>query len=147
MRFTLSNPFDPRTLEAQVRSAVPGCQAIVYAEYLAVREDLTTAEQAAVQATIDAHVPPSKPVPESITPAQLFVAARRLFGITSAQIESAASQVIDAIPDQNEREDARNLWHYAVQIDRSNPFLIPAAQILRLTQNQVDEIFRTGAKI
>ena len=147
MRFTLSKPFDPQTLEAQVRAAVPGCQAIVYAEYLAVREDLTTAEQAAVQAAIDAHVPPPAPVPESITPAQLRVAARRLYGITAEQIDGVADAIIGSIPDDNERNDSRLMWDYAVVIERKNPLLVPAGALLELTDAQLDEVFRVGALI
>lgn len=146
-RFTLSARFDPRTLEAEVLAAVPGCQAVVYAECVMTRHGLSAVEHAAVQAAIDAHVPPPTPVPESITPAQLRVAARRLYGITPAQIDAVAAAIIGAIPNQDERTDSQMLWDFAVVIDRQNRLLVPAAALLGLNDSQVDEMFRVGALI
>ena len=76
------------------------------------------------------------PVPESISARQIRLWLIRQ-GIQLAQVDAA----IDAIPDQLQRDSVRVEWDYAPHVDRSHPMLVPLAQTLGLTEQQVDQAF------
>lgn len=60
-----------------------------------------------------------------------------------SQIESA----IDTIEDPLVRETVRIEWEYAPYIERSHPWLVPLAQSLGLTEEQIDQAFREASLI
>lgn len=92
-------------------------------------------------------VPVPMPVPESITPASLRIALRRLHGITSLQLHDAVEACISKLPSLEEQDDAHDLWQYATKIERSHQLVASVAQQLGLTDAQVDEVFRASATI
>lgn len=75
-------------------------------------------------------------VPESISARQI-----RLWlinnGIQLFQVENA----IDSIPDAITRETTKVEWEYAPYVERNHPMLVPLAQALGLSQNQIDQAF------
>ena len=80
-------------------------------------------------------------VPPEPTPATCSARQIRLWllrqGIQLAQVDAA----IDAIPDQLQRDSVRVEWDYAPYVERSHPMLVPLAQALGLTEQQVDQAF------
>lgn len=78
----------------------------------------------------------SPSVPESISARQI-----RLWlinnGIQLAQVEAA----IDSIQDPLVRETTKVEWEYAPYVERNHPMLVPLAQALGLTENQIDTAF------
>jgi hypothetical protein len=81
-------------------------------------------------------------VPKSVSARQI-----RLWlvqhGISLAAVQSA----IDAIPDLLQRDIVQIEWEYAPYVERAHPMLIPLAQALGLTEEQVDQAFREAAGI
>jgi hypothetical protein len=75
-------------------------------------------------------------VPESISARQI-----RLWlinnGIQLIQVE----QAIDNIEDQLIRETTKIEWEYAPYVERSHPMLVPLAQALGLSQEQINQAF------
>jgi hypothetical protein len=75
-------------------------------------------------------------VPESISARQI-----RLWlinnGFQLIQVENA----INSIEDPTIRETVKVEWEYAPYVERNHPMLIPLAQALGLTENQVDQAF------
>lgn len=80
------------------------------------------------------------PVPSSVTARQI-----RLYLVRHGIPLSAVEAAIDAIPDQQAREECRVEWAYAPVVERSHPMLIPLAAALGLTESQVDEAFREAS--
>lgn len=62
-----------------------------------------------------------------------------LSGISIASIDS----LIQSLPQPN-RDLIYTMWEYAFVFDRSNPELNAMAQMLEITQQQLDEIFING---
>jgi hypothetical protein len=60
-----------------------------------------------------------------------------------SQIESA----IDTIEDPMVRETVRVEWEYAPYIERSHPWIVPLAQSLGLSEEQIDQAFREASVI
>lgn len=81
-------------------------------------------------------------VPASVTARQIRLWLVR-HGVSLAQVDAA----IDAIPDEQQREECRVEWDYAPYVERSHPMLLPLAQALGLTPEQVDEAFREAATL
>jgi hypothetical protein len=81
-------------------------------------------------------------VPESISARQI-----RLWlinnGVQLTQVESA----IDTIEDLILRETTKVEWEYAPYIERNHPMLVPLAQILGLSSNDIDRAFIEGQYI
>jgi hypothetical protein len=75
-------------------------------------------------------------VPESVSARQI-----RLWlinnGFQLAQVENAINSIEDPII----RETVKVEWEYAPYVERNHPMLIPLAQALGLTENQVDQAF------
>lgn len=86
-------------------------------------------------------IPPPE-VPESVSARQIRLWLVR-HGVSLAAVDAA----IDAIPDQQARDECRIEWDYAPYILRAHPMLIPLAAALGLTPEQVDEAFREAATI
>jgi len=78
----------------------------------------------------------NSPVPESVSARQI-----RLWlinnGIQLSQVEDAINSIEDPIT----RETIKVEWEYAPYVERNHPMLIPLAQALGLTENQVDTAF------
>lgn len=81
-------------------------------------------------------------VPASVTARQIRLWLVR-HGVSLAAVDAA----IDAIPDQQAREECRVEWDYAPYVERSHPMLVPLAAALGLTEAQVDEAFRQASTI
>jgi hypothetical protein len=58
-------------------------------------------------------------------------------GIALTQIDDA----INSIEDQNTREVVRIEWEFAPYVEKNHPWLIPLAESLGLTREQVDQAF------
>jgi hypothetical protein len=75
-------------------------------------------------------------VPESVSARQI-----RLWlinnGIQLSQVEDAMNSIEDPIT----RETIKVEWEYAPYVERNHPMLVPLAQALGLTENQVDQAF------
>jgi hypothetical protein len=75
-------------------------------------------------------------VPESVSARQI-----RLWlinnGFQLTQVENAINNIEDPIT----RETIKVEWEYAPYVERNHPMLIPLAQALGLTENQVDTAF------
>jgi len=85
-------------------------------------------------------LPGETPVPASVTARQIRLWLVR-HGVSLAAVDAA----IDAIPDQQSREEVRVEWDYAPYVERSHPMLIPLAAALGLSESQVDDAFREAA--
>lgn len=72
----------------------------------------------------------------SVSPLQIRRALRQagLFEAVSAFVASAD-------------DDVRDAWEYAVQIDRTDPLIVGAAEALGVTDAQVDDLFRLAATL
>jgi len=60
------------------------------------------------------------------------------FGIDPDYITS----IIQQIPNEEERKRVLITWEYAVLIEKNNPLIIEFAQVLNVSQSDIDEIFR-----
>jgi hypothetical protein len=89
-----------------------------------------------------AWVLPPQAVPESVTARQIRLWLVR-HGVSLAQVDAA----IDAIHDQQQRQEVRVEWDYAPYVERSHPFLVPLAAALGLNESQVDEAFREASAL
>jgi hypothetical protein len=79
---------------------------------------------------------PLGPVPESITPLQ----ARR--ALLAAGLLDDVENMIAQAP-----REVRLAWEYAVEVYRNDPTLAMLATSLRLTSDQIDNLFRSAAEI
>ncbi len=75
-------------------------------------------------------------VPESVSARQI-----RLWLINNGFQLIQVEQAIDSIQDLITRETVKIEWEYAPYVERNHPMLIPLAQALGLTENQVDQAF------
>lgn len=66
-----------------------------------------------------------------------------LSGISVASIYT----IINQIPDLTQRELILTKWEYAVTMERKDPMLNQMAELLNITQLQLDEIFVNGNKL
>lgn len=80
-------------------------------------------------------------VPEIVTPRQLKTSLV-LNGISLSQVDSAIATLSD--PDKTIVAIA---WEYAVEFERSHPFILQLAPLIGLTQEQVDSIFIQAASL
>ena len=64
-------------------------------------------------------------------------------GIALTQIDNA----IDSIEDPSTRETVRIEWEFAPYVERNHPWLIPLAESLGLTPEQVDQAFIEASNI
>ena len=76
------------------------------------------------------------PIPETISARQVRIWLLQ-HGISLQQVDTA----IDSIQDPILRDITKVEWEYAPYIERSHPMLIPLAQGLGLTQEQLDQAF------
>ena len=77
------------------------------------------------------------PVPEFVGPAQIRLALLDLYGVTDEAIRGA----IDQFPEPN-RSRALVLYDYSAEFRRSNPFVAAIGQMLGISDEQVDDLFR-----
>jgi hypothetical protein len=75
-------------------------------------------------------------VPDSITARQI-----RLWLINNGFQLNQIENIINNIEDPTVRETVKVEWEYAPYVERNHPMLIPLAQALGLTENQVDQAF------
>ncbi len=87
------------------------------------------------------------PIPDKVTPATIRIAMRRLYNITGQQFDTVVAQIIASIPNEADRQDATDLWQYAVEIQRTHPLVAAVATVLGLSQQQIDDAFRFAATI
>lgn len=86
--------------------------------------------------------PDDSPVPQSISARQI-----RLWLVRNGVSLSAVETAIDSIPDQQTRDSVRVEWEYAPYVERTHPWLVPMAQALGMTEEQLDQAFREAATI
>lgn len=87
-------------------------------------------------------VEPPPPAPATVSARQIRLWLVR-HGISLASVDAA----IDAIPDEQQRNEVRVEWDYAPYVERSHPMLVPLAETLGLTEQQVDQAFVEAATI
>lgn len=80
-------------------------------------------------------------VPESISQMKL----RKQLILSGISI-SSIDALIQSLPQPN-RDLIYTMWEYAVVFDRANPELNAMAEMLGITQEQLDEIFINGNKL
>lgn len=88
------------------------------------------------------HAPDNSPVPASISARQIRLWLVR-HGVSLAMVEAA----IDGIADAVTRESVRVEWEYAPHVERTHAWLVPMAQALGLTADQVDAAFREASTL
>ena len=98
-----------------------------------------TAEEIAQWEAIQ--VEPEEIVPEKISSRQLR-SQLILQGFNLETIEQALNQ----LPEPN-RSLAKVDWEYATNFYRNNAMIVAVGQLLNLTNEQIDEIFRQGEKL
>lgn len=81
-------------------------------------------------------------VPESVSARQI-----RLWlinnGIQLIQVDNAINSIEDTIT----RETVKVEWEYAPYVERNHPMLVPLAQALGLTEEQIDQAFIVAQNI
>lgn len=82
-----------------------------------------------------------EPVPEVITPRQAKIA------LLQAGLLDDVEAAVAAIPDETTRRIAQVEWEYAQEVRRDWPLLVQVAAQMGLTDAQVDELFRAGARL
>lgn len=87
-------------------------------------------------------LPEQRSVPKTVTARQL-----RLWMVRHQLSLAAVDAAIDAIPDQQQRDEVRVEWEYAPYVERSHPMLLPLAAALGLTGEQVDQAFLEAATL
>ena len=75
-------------------------------------------------------------IPESVSARQI-----RLWLINNGFQLAQVEQAINSIEDPIVRETVKVEWEYAPYVERNHPMLIPLAQALGLSENQVDQAF------
>jgi len=98
---------------------------------------------------LDEPPPPAVAVPDVISPAQLLIAARRLFNISRDNLNAAVEAVIAeiALVDPAIAEDARDKWARAVEIQRNHPLILTVGMGFGLTRADIDRLFIVGATL
>jgi hypothetical protein len=86
------------------------------------------------------------PVPETITPAQLYISLLRRHGIEPATLDEVVAGVIAQIP-PDQATEANILWNRATEVRRDHPLIPVAGRALGLDSDAIDEVFRYGVTI
>ena len=87
--------------------------------------------------------PPEPPPPAATVSARQMRLWLVRHGISLAAVDAA----IDAITDEQQRQEVRIEWGHAPYVERSHPMLVPLAAALGLTESQVDQAFVEAATI
>lgn len=148
MKITINKPTSdvrPSQLENELKGVYGGKFSIyidtdINQYFIYTINDLDDTEVALFEQVINSHLP-SLDVPEAVGPAQLRIALRRKYGITSTQLEASVEAFIASLSDANDRADAQDLWTYATLIQRSHPLVSAIGMALGLTSRQIDETF------
>lgn len=90
--------------------------------------------------------PTVEPVPEAISPAQLYIALYRLHGVTPEQLNAVVNGVIAQVGGDGAVE-AAILWARATECRRDHPLIPVAGGVLGLDSDAIDQVFRVGATI
>lgn len=107
----------------------------------AITERDMTPEEIAQMEAMELEVETEEIVPEKISKLQLKVQLVQM-GFDLQLIENAINQLTEP-----QRTIAMLAWTDATNIHRDNSFITMVAQILQLTEKQVDQIFIEGDKI
>lgn len=97
--------------------------------------EATDEQKEAAQAVIDAFDPEVAPVPAVVTPLQLRRALR------AAGLKAAVEALIAGAG-----EEVQEAWNFAREIPRNDPLILAAAEQLKMTSEQVDDLFRAAAQ-
>ena len=96
-----------------------------------------------VEADIASPAPDPVPVPPSVTPYQFWRALKIEAGISRTQVLTAVAAIQDA--------DLRDTYLTAIETpqyyERADPTIPGLAQLMGLTSDQVDQVFRTAATL
>jgi hypothetical protein len=87
-------------------------------------------------------VEPPQPAPATVSARQI-----RLWLVRHGVALSAVDAAIDAIADEQQRQEVRVEWAHAPYVERTHPMLVPLAAALGLTEQQVDQAFAEAATI
>ena len=74
--------------------------------------------------------------PRFVTPRQFRLGIKD-FGLSISTIEG----LLNAIPDETERERALIEWEYSTEIDREHPLIQNFARVLNISETDLDNIF------
>ena len=146
------NDVDASQLEFYIRKSWEVCPFAAYRRedgsiILIIDGELDEADAQTIQSAIDNYVVPPETVPESITPAELRIALRKLHGISKTQLDAVVESIFSSIPDPDDQQDARDLWQYANTIERQHPLIAVAGAAFGLSEQQIDNVFIYGSKI
>ena len=146
------NDADPTQLECHIRRTWNTYPFAAYKRedgsmILIIDAEVDDNDTQMLQAAIDSYVIPTEPVPETVTPAGLRIALRKLHGISKTQLDATVESIFSSIPDPDDQQDARDLWQYANVIERTHPLIAVAGAAFGLTEQQIDDVFVYGSKI
>jgi hypothetical protein len=85
---------------------------------------------------------PTEPIPSTVSARQI-----RLWLVQNGFQLSQIDAAINSIEDTTTREIVKIEWEYAPYVERSHPWLVPLAQSLGLTEEQVDQAFKEASSI
>ncbi len=88
--------------------------------------------------------PAPEPVPFSITKGQLYRGLARDYQFSEDHVNAVVAGILSQMPDGPEKTDAQLNWKHAVEIYRINPLVDIVGQVLGLTPEQIDELYRTA---
>lgn len=91
--------------------------------------------------------PYTRPDPISVIPQTISARQVRIWLIQNGIQLSAVESAIETIEDPTLKEITKVEWEYAPYIERNHPMLTPLAQVLGLTQQQLDQAFIEGSQI
>lgn len=94
-------------------------------------------------APVDVALPTAEELRAAISPVTSRQARLALFG---AGMLAQAEQALQALPSP-EKEAALIEWEYAAEVQRSHPLITAMAEALGLSDEQIDDLFRSAAAI
>lgn len=87
-------------------------------------------------------IPITRPVPQKISARQI-----RLWLVNHGISMDMVDVAIDGIEDETTKQLVKVEWEYAPHVERNHAWLIPMAQVLGFTEEQIDQCFRESIKI
>lgn len=86
-------------------------------------------------------------IPSPIIPQTISARQVRIWLIQNGIQLSAVESAIETMEDPTLKEITKVEWEYAPYIERNHPMLTPLAQVLGLTQQQLDQAFIDASQI
>jgi hypothetical protein len=84
---------------------------------------------------------------DSVTVPQTLTNGQAREALLNAGLLHEIAPAIASIPDAAVRERVEIAWEYRPTVERNSPFVAYVAQVIPLTEAQVDQLFIDGAKL